>query len=41
MMVSGRWAVYHSGRLPVEITSGKSFRVAVADTSGLQLTRND
>jgi Domain of unknown function (DUF5348) len=39
MMASGRWAVYRPGRLPVEITSGESFRVEVAGATGLQLTR--
>jgi hypothetical protein len=38
-MASGRWAVYRSGRLPVEITSGDLFRVEVAGVEGLQLTR--
>ena len=37
MMVSGRWAVYRPGRLPVEITSGELFRVEVAGE--LKLTR--
>jgi uncharacterized protein DUF5348 len=37
MMASGRWAVYRPGRLPVEITSGESFRVKV--DGELQLTR--
>jgi hypothetical protein len=36
---SGRWAVYRPGRLPVEITSGGLFRVEVAGTEELQLTR--
>jgi hypothetical protein len=39
MMASGRWAVYRPGRLPVEITSGELFRVEVAGTKELQLTR--
>jgi hypothetical protein len=37
MMASGRWAVYRPGRLPVEITSGESFRVDVGGE--LKLTR--
>jgi hypothetical protein len=39
MMASGRWAVCHAGREPVEITSGELFRVEVAGVEGLQLTR--
>jgi hypothetical protein len=37
LMASGRWAIYRPGRLPVEITSGKLFRVEV--DGELKLTR--
>jgi hypothetical protein len=39
MIETGRWAVYRSGRLPAEITSGELFRVEVAGAKELQLTR--
>ena len=39
MQPSGRWAVCRPGRMPVEITSGEVFRVAVRGLPGLQLTR--
>jgi hypothetical protein len=39
MMASGRWAIYRSGRLPVEIMSGDLFRIEVAGAKELKLTR--
>ena len=37
MQPSGRWAVFRTGRAPVEITSGELFRIEVAGE--LKVTR--
>jgi len=36
---TGRWAVCRPGSAPVEITSGKQFRIEVPGKDGLHLTR--
>ena len=39
MMASGQWAVCRPEREPIEIKSGELFRVEVAGTKELKLTR--
>jgi len=39
MTTSRRWAICRPGRLPVEITSGELFRIAVPGRTDLQPTR--